>query len=98
MKPAVIRNAIWIVIALAPAIQLIRPDRSNPPVTREIRWDSEATAELARRTCYDCHSYETEWPWYSSVAPVTALAEGLRATLAADPPVPEGEEEEHDHE
>ena len=24
-----------------------------------------------RRSCWDCHSNETEWPWYSYVAPVS---------------------------
>lgn len=26
---------------------------------------------LLRRACYDCHSGETRWPWYSRVAPVS---------------------------
>jgi hypothetical protein len=30
---------------------------------------------LARRSCYDCHSNETKWPWYSHVAPVSWLIE-----------------------
>ncbi len=45
----------------------------NPPVTREIRWDSPKTASLARRACYDCHSNETVWPWYAAVPGVSAL-------------------------
>lgn len=44
---------------------------ANPPVSRAPDWDSEATAALARRAgCMDCHSNETTWPWYASVAPV----------------------------
>ena len=26
-----------------------------------------------KRSCYDCHSNETEWPWYSYIAPVSWL-------------------------
>lgn len=59
--------------ALLVLIQFWPVDRSNPEVTREIRWDSPATAEIAQRACYDCHSNETEWPWYSYVAPVKWL-------------------------
>jgi hypothetical protein len=28
---------------------------------------------ILRRACYDCHSHETVWPWYSHVAPVSWL-------------------------
>jgi hypothetical protein len=41
----------------------------NPEPTREIVWADAETEELARRACYDCHSNETHWPWYS-YAPV----------------------------
>jgi hypothetical protein len=26
---------------------------------------------VLRKACYDCHSHETAWPWYSYVAPVS---------------------------
>ncbi len=45
----------------------------NPPVVATPQWDSPRTAELAVRSCYNCHSHETEWPWYSRVAPVSFL-------------------------
>ena len=48
-------------------------DHSNPPVTQDAPWPSEQTRELAVRACYDCHSNETRWPWYSNVAPVSWL-------------------------
>jgi hypothetical protein len=44
-------------------------DHTNPEVVVEPRWDSPATRELAVRACFDCHSNETQWPWYSQVAP-----------------------------
>ena len=48
-------------------------DHDNPPVTGEPDWDSPRTRELAQAACFDCHSNETEWPWYSNVAPVSWL-------------------------
>lgn len=62
-------------VALAAAIQLVPYGRnhSNPPVTAEPQWDSAATRDLAKRACFDCHSNETVWPWYSHVAPVSWL-------------------------
>ena len=57
------------------AIQLIPygRNRTNPPVVQEPVWDSPATRALAKRACFDCHSNETVWPWYSRVAPVSWL-------------------------
>jgi hypothetical protein len=56
-------------------IQLIPFGRShtNPPKTGEPAWDSPATRELVHRACFDCHSNETVWPWYSHVAPTSWL-------------------------
>jgi hypothetical protein len=31
------------------------------------------TRELAVRACFDCHSNQTVWPWYSNVAPISWL-------------------------
>ena len=45
----------------------------NPPVRQDAPWPDAATAELARVACYDCHSNETEWPFYSYVAPMSWL-------------------------
>lgn len=48
---------------------------SNPPVVQEPAWDRPVTRELAVRACFDCHSNETRWPWYSHVAPVSWLVQ-----------------------
>ncbi len=48
-------------------------DHTNPPVAAEPHWDSAATRSLAQRACFDCHSNETHWPWYSHVAPSSWL-------------------------
>lgn len=48
-------------------------NHTNPPVVQEPNWDSPATRVLAQRACFDCHSNETVWPWYSKVAPVSWL-------------------------
>jgi len=45
----------------------------NPPVVVEPAWDSSRTRELAVRACFDCHSNETVWPWYSNIAPLSWL-------------------------
>lgn len=46
-------------------------DHDNPPVTEEPDWDSAVTRRLASDACFSCHSNQTEWPWYSNIAPVS---------------------------
>ncbi len=48
-------------------------DHTNPPAANEPQWDSPATRDLAVRACFDCHSNQTTWPWYSNVAPMSWL-------------------------
>lgn len=48
-------------------------DHTNPPVVQEPNWDSPTTRTLAQRACFDCHSNETVWPWYSNIAPISWL-------------------------
>jgi hypothetical protein len=71
---AILGAALAIVVLLG-AIQLIPYGRNhvNPSVQAEPKWDSPQTRELAARACFDCHSNQTEWPWYSNVAPLSWL-------------------------
>ena len=59
------------------AIQLVPYGRShaNPPVGGEPSWDTPATRDLAARACFDCHSNQTAWPWYTNIAPVSWLTQ-----------------------
>jgi hypothetical protein len=59
--------------ALLILIQLVPYGRAhaNPAVVQEPMWDSPETLALTQRACFDCHSNETVWPWYSNVAPVS---------------------------
>jgi len=50
-------------------------DHENPPITGEPAWDSPETRALVKRVCFDCHSNETRWPWYASVAPMSWLVQ-----------------------
>jgi len=73
------RALAWIgtgLLAVFVVIQFIPEARTNPPVTREVKWDAPATRELAKRACFACHTNETAWPWYSHVAPMSFLVVG----------------------
>ena len=70
------RIALGVGITLV-AIQLVPYGRTheNPAVRMEPTWNTAATRALAKRACFDCHSNETKWPWYSNIAPVSWLTE-----------------------
>lgn len=76
-----IRRFILITFAVLAAVflllQLVPYGRAhdNPPVVQEPAWDSPQTRELATRACFDCHSNETTWPWYSNIAPISWLTQ-----------------------
>ena len=57
------------------AIQFIPVNKTNPPVTAELNAPTEIMS-VFKKSCYDCHSNETEWPWYSFVAPVSWIVSG----------------------
>ncbi|GAB4497283.1 MAG: hypothetical protein OHK0052_08610 [Anaerolineales bacterium] len=58
-------------------IQLVPYGRNhtNPPVVQEPNWSSPEVRALAQRACFDCHSNETVYPWYSNIAPVSWLVQ-----------------------
>jgi cytochrome c551/c552 len=52
--------------------QLVPIDRTNPSIESDVKAPPEIDRPL-RAACYDCHSNETVWPWYSHVAPISWL-------------------------
>ena|SRR5579862_4082682 len=71
-----LKNAVFVLIGLLLVSQFVRPARSNPTI------DSAKTLEASAhpppevvasldRACRDCHSSETNWPWYTNVAPIS---------------------------
>jgi len=71
MRKWLLRSGIVVVVALI-AVQFVPLDTTNPAVEQDIPASPEVKAIL-RRACYDCHSNETVWPWYSRIAPVSWL-------------------------
>ena len=69
----------WLLISLICLfilIQLKRPGRTNPAVdeAQTIEAHTQITPEvkdILGRSCNDCHSNKTVWPWYTNVAPVS---------------------------
>jgi hypothetical protein len=73
------RKLKWIFVALAAGfalLQLTNPARTNPPVVSDLIASNPPPPQVAamlHAACYDCHSSETRWPWYSRAAPISWL-------------------------
>jgi hypothetical protein len=71
----------WLVVVVACLFvlaQFKRPARTNPPVdeSQTIYARTQMTPEVSAildRSCRDCHSHKTVWPWYSNFSPVSWL-------------------------
>lgn len=58
--------------------QFVRPEKTNPPIEPAQRLEAHAQVppkvqKVLARSCNDCHSHQTVWPWYSNVAPASWL-------------------------
>ncbi len=54
------------------AIQLIRVEKTNPVIDENIKLTApKEVMNILKRSCYDCHSNETKWPWYADFAPLS---------------------------
>jgi hypothetical protein len=63
-------------IAAVTLIQLVRPSRINPREDPALTIHARASVDPAvsailTRSCNDCHSNLTVWPWYTEIAPVS---------------------------
>lgn len=71
------RNVLLGILVLLVLIQVFRIDKSTKPVNPETDFiaitgpnDSEV-ASLLKMSCYDCHSSQPAFPWYTHIAPVS---------------------------
>ncbi|MEJ5351159.1 MAG: heme-binding domain-containing protein [Melioribacteraceae bacterium] len=72
MIKKIIKVVLGFLAGLLIALQFVKADRTNPPVTAEIAVGDDLK-NIFKTSCYDCHSNETKWPWYSYVAPISFL-------------------------
>jgi hypothetical protein len=70
------KKILFILLGLVLVIQLIRPDTSTPAVDpaqdfMQVLQPPTEVATMLKTACYDCHSYETRYPWYNQIVPVS---------------------------
>ncbi len=71
MNKWMVRSGVVLSVALV-AIQFFPVSRTNPPAESDVSISPELKVAF-KRACYDCHSNETVWPWYSRIAPTAFL-------------------------
>ena len=64
------------ILILLVLIQFFRINKTNPEFNHEKDYltsveTPENISNMLKNACYDCHSYETNYPWYSNVAPIS---------------------------
>ncbi|WKS95490.1 heme-binding domain-containing protein [Riemerella columbina] len=69
------KKILLILLVAGVMIQFFPIDRTNPEVNKgmdflTIKRTPESTAQLIRNACYDCHSNESRYPWYTKIQPV----------------------------
>ena len=76
MTKRILKIVLIVIVVIFVGMQAIRPTLSNPPVdeSQTINARTQMTPQVAAildRSCRDCHSYKTVWPWYTQIAPVS---------------------------
>ena len=72
------RGILLLAILSVIILQLVKPENINPvesrikSITLNVRVPENVQRKL-EESCYDCHSYRTEWPWYSKISPIVYL-------------------------
>lgn len=72
----ILKRVLLTLFILFVVIQVVRPDMSAPPVdpAKTIQASANIPAPvnaILERSCYDCHSNRTTWPWYAQISPVS---------------------------
>ncbi len=76
LKKITFKNSLLTIIILLIIFQFFRIDKTNPPLdpAMDIAVVAQMPAELnnmIKESCYDCHSNEVKYPWYTNVAPLS---------------------------
>lgn len=69
------KKFLLILLAIYVAINFIPVDRSNPPVKTEPVLSPELKA-VFKKSCYDCHSNQVNYPFYAYLAPASWIVSG----------------------
>ncbi len=64
------KRTLLIIFALFLCMQLIRTEQVNPTLDKNLEIKAPKNIQtMFKNACYDCHSNQTQWPFYSNIAP-----------------------------
>lgn len=66
------KKIIFAIVVILIGIQFIPVERTNPPIQSDFDAPADVKA-IIKKACYNCHSNETKWVWYTKIAPVSFL-------------------------
>lgn len=74
----IMKKKLLIALAILLAIQLFQIDKTNKPINKNLDYVSITHApknieKILEKSCYNCHSNQTIYPWYANVAPISWL-------------------------
>ena len=77
----ILKWAVVIVAVLFVIAQFFGPAKTNPATDESLTLQTQTPVDpkalaILDRSCADCHSNNTRWPWYANVAPVSWLVIG----------------------
>ena len=70
------KKIVTVLVVVLVIIQFFRIDKVNPSYSASndlivVSSPSSEVEQILKQSCYDCHSFETKYPWYTNVAPVS---------------------------
>ena len=76
MLKKILRYVLFGLLGILVIMQFFRIDKTNPPVDASkdfiaLEQPPQEVVSLLKAACYDCHSHETAYPWYTNIAPVS---------------------------
>ncbi len=81
MKKPLVRKILLGLLIVLVLMQFYRIDKTNPPADPNkdfitLEQPPAPLAKLLKDACYDCHSHQTKYPWYTNVMPFSKWIKG----------------------
>lgn len=79
-RKGIVKKVLIVLLAVFVIMQFFGIDKTNPKIekAKDLIAMTNPPAEIEtmlRTACYDCHSHESTYPWYSNIAPVSWFLE-----------------------
>ncbi len=76
MLKKAIKIVLFVVVIGLISIQFIRPEKNSGGYESIASFEAETkpteeVASILKQNCYDCHSNQTQYPWYAEIAPLS---------------------------